>query len=96
MNRRIFVQLMVLALVCVFVVGCGSKVSKDNYDKVAVGMSVADVEAILGKGTEDASGAGSIGKLSGSGKIMTWTDGEKSITVTFLNDKVSVKAQKGL
>jgi len=28
-----------------------------------------------------------IGKLAGSGKIITWGDDRKSITITFLNDK---------
>jgi hypothetical protein len=80
-----------LALAC----GC-SKVSKANYDKVEVGMTTSQVEAILGKGTEKAGAGGAIGSLAGSGKIVTWGDENKSITVTFANDKVVAKAEKGL
>ena len=42
--------------------GCGSKVSKGNYDKITNGMTVAEVEGIMGKGTEESAGAGAITK----------------------------------
>ncbi len=34
--------------------------------------------------------------MAASGKILSWTDGEKKITVTFVNDKVVAKTQSGL
>ena len=74
--------------------GC-SKVTSDNYDKIETGMTVTQVEQILGKGTEEAGGAVAIGNLSGSAKTVTWGSGEKSITVTFANDKMVMKAKKG-
>ena len=40
--------------------------------------------------------SGAVGNLTGSAKVMTWKDGEKTITVTFVNDKVALKAQRGL
>lgn len=84
----------VTALLVLFV-GC-SKVTPENYEKIQTGMTSAQVEQILGKGTEQ-SGAGiAIGDLSGSAKTVTWESGEKSITVTFANDKVVMKVQKGL
>jgi hypothetical protein len=44
----------VLAL-CLTAVGCGGTgISKANYDKISTGMSVKDVEGILGKGSEEA------------------------------------------
>ncbi len=80
-----------LLLVC----GC-SKVSKANYDKVEIGMTLSQVEAILGKGTEKAGVAGAVGGLGGSAKVMTWGDEKKSITITFVNDKVTAKLEQGL
>lgn len=44
--RRVIPLLVLLA-----VVGCG-KVTRDNNEKVKVGMTRAEIEAILGKGTE--------------------------------------------
>jgi hypothetical protein len=96
MTRQLILVLLVAGLTCVLVVGCGSKVSKGNYDKISNGMTVAEVEGIMGKGAEEAAGAGAIGNLAGSAKVMSWKDGDKTITVTFVNDKVTAKIQKGL
>jgi hypothetical protein len=41
-------------VLCLTATGCG-KITQSNYDKVSLGMSLADVEKILGKGTETAS-----------------------------------------
>ncbi len=94
------------------VVACSGKVTRDNYDKVATGMTPKEVEAILGPGTEQASTSVAIptppvsmpGKMAGmpgmtgsvSGRVLTWQSGGKMITVTFVNDKVAAKAQVGL
>lgn len=86
----------VLGLILLAVSGCGGKVSKSNYDKIETGMTLSQVEAILGTGTEKAGVAGAVGNLTGSGKVMTWGDEKKSITVTFANDKVVAKTQQGL
>jgi hypothetical protein len=74
----------------------GGKVTKANYDKVKDGMTISEVERILGKGTEQASSNTGGGNLQMSGKVMIWQDGMKSISITFVNDKVMVKAQFGL
>ena len=97
MNRYHVLTALVLAgFLLAFVAGCGGKVTKSNYDKVTTGMTLAEVENILGKGAEQAGGGGVLGKITGSGKVVTWEDGEKVITITFINDKVTTKLQKGL
>ncbi len=85
----------VLALLFVIMSGCG-KITQSNYDKIENGMTVSQVEEILGTGAEEAGVGGAIGKIAASGKVMTWGDEKKSITVTFANDKVVAKMQKGL
>ena len=95
-GKRALVVLLMLGLTLSVLPGCGSKVSKSNYDKVKTGMTRAEVEGVLGKGTEKAGVGGAIGEIAGSAKILTWTDGDKTITVTFLNDKVTAKVQQGL
>jgi hypothetical protein len=67
--------------------GDGSKVTKENYDKIKVGMSRKEVEDILGKGKLKA-GAGTD---AGSGEIWIWEDGKKVITLTFVDDKLTVR-----
>jgi hypothetical protein len=96
--RRVLVALTLTGLVLLVLPGCGggNKVTKGNFDKVKTGMALAEVEEILGEGTEQAGVGGAMGGLGASGKIVTWTEGEKTITVTFVNGKVAMKAQKGL
>jgi len=98
------------ALVATLVaIACAGKLTKANYDKVANGMSPAQVESILGPGTEQASSGITIpgtatGTATGIGapgttvstKVLVWQSGGKVITVTFLNDQVVAKTQIGL
>ena len=97
MKKRYVVSgVLLLALVSMTVMGCGSKVSKENYEKIKDGMSLADVEKLLGEGEVQGGAAGAIANLGGSAKMYKWTDGDKVITITFVNDKVSLKASSGL
>ncbi len=62
-----------------------AKVTKENADKIKVGMSRAEVEAILGKGTTSA-GA----KIENfGGEVTVWEGPDGTITVGFANDKVT-------
>ncbi len=74
----------------------GSKVTAENYGKIETGMTKAEVEDILGSGTEKDAVSGGIGDLTGSGSIVAWGDDQKGITITFVNGKVATKSQKGL
>ena len=94
-KSRSFVIRAVVACALLIVVGCG-KVTQENYDKIESGMTVSQVESILGKGAEQSSIGGAIGELGGSAKIVTWGGENKSITITFINGQVATKAQKGL
>ncbi len=90
-------------------IACAGKLTKANYDKVVNGMSPAQVENILGPGSEQASSGITIpgtatGTATGIGapgttvstKVFVWRRGGKVITVTFLNDQVVAKTQVGL
>jgi hypothetical protein len=106
-----FVAILCAAACFLSVAGCGSGISKTNYDKINNGMTEAEVESILGKGEEQAA-AGvnvpsqsltipggvnvSVPGISSSVKVKKWQDGGKSITITFSDGKVMAKAQKGL
>src|SRR2546421_2767454 len=79
-------------LLCFAIPGCGPKVSQSSFDKITNDMTEQQVQDLLGKPTETS--GGSLGSLSA--KKETWTDGSKSITVTFLNGKVEGKTSKNL
>jgi hypothetical protein len=95
-NRLALVCIVLLGLGMIMLAGCGSKVTKSNFDQIKTGMTVAEVEGILGKGTESTGASGAIAGLAGSFKVMAWKDGDKTITVNFANDKVVLTASSGL
>jgi hypothetical protein len=80
--------LAVLALLALLVAACsGSKVNQDNFNKIQVGMSQAQVKAILGEATESSS----LDIAGFSGTTSTWRKGEAAITIQFVNGKVVAK-----
>ncbi len=96
-----------LLLILALLVGCGgSRINSANFGKINDGMSKAEVESILGPGKVQASSSASAPGFSGggisvpgmsvSGENMVWQDGNRIITITFMNGKVMAKAQTGL
>jgi hypothetical protein len=76
--------------------GCATKGGTHKFN---IDGTLAQVENILGKGTEQAGVGGALGTLAGSARTVSWTEGEKSprrITITFVNGKVIAKIETGL
>ena len=88
----------VIISLSIFLVSCSGKLNKDNYEKISNGMSVSQVESVLGKGESQASSNVDLGEYGGniSSEVMTWQSGTKVISITFSNGKVMAKAQNGL
>lgn len=74
--------------------GGGADISKDKYDKIKNGMSLSEVQDVIGSKGEETSSS-TIGKSSY--KSYRWK-GEKFsfISVRFKNDEVNSKSQYGL
>ena len=92
-------QLKTLLLLCCLLVlpGCGgNRITKDNYDEIKTGMTLDEVESILGSGTEQASSDASFGGISIDMKSMVWQNEDKIISITFSHGKVQSKSQIGL
>jgi hypothetical protein len=101
----------VLLLVCCLAVpACAKgKLTKANYEKIQTGMTLQQVEELLGPGTKDEGGDGSgvaaqfgvdvsggAGPARKSGDTYVWESGTTTITVDFQNGKVTGKHSKGL
>jgi hypothetical protein len=96
LQRRSICLALLVALTITFT-GCGgSAVTQTNYDKIKTGMSKSDVEGILGTGKEQVSSGGTFGGVTMNAQGMVWQDGNKIITVMFMNDEVQSKSQMGL
>jgi len=78
---------LLLLVPLIFLLACGGKLNKENYDKVQNGMSMSEVETILGKGDSQASSNVDLGQFGGmlSTEVKTWQSGLKVISITFSN-----------
>jgi hypothetical protein len=95
-----------LCALCFLLIGCKSKVTKENFEKIQNDMTLEQVEAILGEGTKvggDASnmaaqvGVDVTGGAAPSSTVdSVWESRQNSITVTFRHGKVVQKKNSGL
>jgi outer membrane protein assembly factor BamE (lipoprotein component of BamABCDE complex) len=79
---------MLLAVsLCFMTVGCDN-LTQENYSKIKVGMSLQEVEKLLGSSPTCDSAVGM--------KNCTWGTVEKHVKVQFVADKVAMYSAKGL
>jgi hypothetical protein len=98
-------RLAVVLALCLLIPACKSKVSKANFEKVKEGMTLEEVEKLLGKGTkEEGDGSGVAAQFgvalpsaptSGGGEIWKWESGNNSITIIIRQGKVVGKQSSG-
>ena len=82
------INLIVLTLIFGMIfLGC-SKLTRENYGKIEMGMEYEQVVDIIGNPDECDAALGT--------KKCVWGDEEKHITVSFLGDKVVLPSMKGL
>ena len=96
--RRAIAGWRALVAVIVLSLGCGGRpegkpppelLSPANLDRIHNGMTMSQVQLILGQWTIPPSSGGSPQRY-------VWRRGDKEIDVDFLNDKVVAKSAKGL
>ena len=90
MNQRTWLLGLVALLGLGLWAGCGSKVSKENFDKIQTGMTVEEVQDILGEG-QNASAGVSVAGLSVTGDVYEWSHEGTAIRVVFKDGKVVEK-----
>ena len=57
-------HILIVVLFCFVLVGCGSPISKSNYDRIENGMTISQVQGTLGTGSEQAGSDASCGGIS--------------------------------
>ena len=83
-----FVNLLILVVWCsVVFLGC-SNISRENFDKIKMGMGYEEVVAIIG---EPDTCDGALGA-----KKCVWGNETKNITISFMGEKVILPVMKGL
>ena len=79
---------LLVGLLIVGLVGCpGSKITKENFDQIKLGMTQEEVQRILGPPTE----ASGLEIPVFSGTMSKWARGDTVISVQFVNGKVVAK-----
>ncbi len=82
--KKIFVIGLFLSIA---LVGC-SKLNRENYDKIKIGMDYPEVISIIGKPDTCDAAFGA--------KSCIWGNENKNITIKFVADRVVVPSMKGL
>lgn len=80
-------SIILLLFSVVYLVACESKLSRENFDKIEVGMSMQQVVKILG----EPKNVDSIQIGDFSGASATWKDKNAVIIIQFLNNTVKIK-----
>ena len=101
---RPLLALLASILLLTLLTACESKVTLDNYNQINTGMTLVEVEKILGSGTEEVShgghniGGGGLmsGASSNPDRTYIWEDGPRKIILTFAEGKLVAKNQTGL
>jgi len=79
---------LLVGLLIVGLIGCaGSKITKENFDRIKLGMTQEEVQGILGPPTE----ASGLEIPVFSGTMSKWARGDTVISVQFVNGKVVAK-----
>ena len=87
-SRRLFMVVWVfVVIISLTLIGCSS-ITKENYDKLKVGMGFDQVVEVLGKADECGSALGA--------KNCTWGNETKYIKVKFVADKAVFFSKKGI
>ena len=88
--RRNLIKILPAIVLLPLLVACENKITDENFAKLEEGMTIAQVEAILGSGTDDSVGGYNIGGgglVSGSGgstrKTYSWEGEDFDIIVIF-------------
>lgn len=95
------IQLAVVFALIFFIVGCEPTVTQENFDMIEKGMSLSQVEQILGSGTPDnASGvsfdaSGVPSTTSSTRRTYLWEEDGMTITVIFEDGVVFGKRKAG-
>ncbi|NMR23968.1 DUF3862 domain-containing protein [Pseudoalteromonas sp. NEC-BIFX-2020_015] len=77
-----------LIVAAILTLSACSKINLENYEKIEIGMSKTDVEAILGAAEK------CVEKTLHTN--CTWGGGDKKIEITLVSDRVSLYSKTGL
>jgi 2-keto-3-deoxy-galactonokinase len=80
--------MLLAGLLIIALAGCArSKINQENFDKIKIGMSLQEVQQILGPPTE----ASGLEIAVFSGTHAKWIEGDTAINIQFINGKVVAK-----
>jgi hypothetical protein len=90
--------LALVVLVPILLAACGGedRVTKANYDRVSTCMSSSELLAILGEPADSDSSGFDVAGFGWTKTTRVWCSSGRTITLTFVEDRVVAKAHEGL
>jgi hypothetical protein len=98
-------RIVLILLICLLLPACKSKVNKANFDKVKEGMTLEEVQKILGKGEKETGDGSNVAAqfgvaipsapMSGGGDVYVWESNTSTIRLTFRGGKLVHKQATG-
>lgn len=94
----------VLIAATIFTAACSPRIDEEIYDRVQIGMSLEQVQSLLGPGEREVWGGyaiGPAGTLSGRSEddarrqTWSWRDGDRMIIVDVFDGRVVAKRKSG-
>ncbi len=104
MSRKTWILAVVAAAVCVVLAACSGDISQETFDQIRVGMSLSEVQGIMGADGEkqdttemSISSAGVLGSKESRQELWVWTstNRKQEISVEFRDGKVVSKSKRG-
>jgi hypothetical protein len=98
-------RLAVVLALCLVIPACKNKLTKANVEKVKEGMTLDEVEKIIGKGNKETGDGSNVAAQFGvalpatptgnAPEIYTWESGNKTVTLYVREGKVLKKVESG-
>ena len=95
MKRRSKLFPVFALLLCLCLSACTDHLTGENFAKLKGGMTLEEVEAILGSGTALSESSARMEKAGLAGGKYEWRSGEKVVRVTFENGRLRKRARSG-
>jgi hypothetical protein len=74
---------------------CSHQLTVENYDALKAGMTLEQVEALLGSGELVEGGSAAMDRAGVSGGKFRWTEGDREVTVHFFEGRLRSRTKYG-
>lgn len=82
-------------LLALVLAACSNHLTTENFDQLKAGMTLDEVQALLGSGEQVEGGSASMERAGVTGGKYRWYEGDREVTVTFFEGKLRSRTKHG-